>query len=94
MSSASDLTVDSLCEVIRFYIRNLAANVGPGFELRIYGVPADDAMKTVMESLGGTLKIIVQELPAEMKSELIPESGREPCGTGGWVDLWRPSKER
>lgn len=86
---ASDLTVDNLCEAIRFHLHNLAtlpdevATIGPGFDLKLHGVPADDTMKAVMERLGGMLRIEVRELPAELSTELLPANPDA-------VILWHP----
>ena len=94
MATAADLTVDNLCEVIRFHLHNLSvlpdevATIGPGFELKLYGVPADDAMKSVMERLGGTLRITISELPTEMVDGLALVN--DVAGESSGINLWQP----
>ena len=86
-----DLTVDNLCLAIRHRLRQLAD--GPGClpagkdsTLVLCGTPADDTMKTVMDLLGGTLRIRVSEVPTGLKDELVPLSD-----VAGGINLWKPA---
>lgn len=88
---SADLTVDSLCGAIRHFLREAAGDKPPPhshrYALVLHGVPADDTMKAVMEVLGGTLRIEVRELPAELAP-----SGNSAGGEDQGAILWQPNK--
>lgn len=82
---AAELTVDSLCNVLRAFLKHVADDpetVEPGFVLTVVGVP-DGTTADVLAALGGVLKIEVRELPAAMRSELVSPTDDGP-------ELWQP----
>lgn len=60
---ADGLTVDSLCEAIRHFLKRIASEpeipVDQVNGLVLCGVPSDDEMRTLMELFGGKLQITV-----------------------------------
>jgi len=90
---ASDLTVDNLCDALRFFLRQIAEHpeqpVDRANGLKLYGVPGDDVMRAVMEAFGGTLKVTVSEMPVA-----IGQGFSQELAAGQGAAVWEPSKER
>ena len=87
---AADLTVENLGKAISHFLREIAGRPEvPVKELTLWGTPADDGMKTLMERFGGTIRINVCKMPEEMVGlELYPKAV-----VGDGSNLWQPSKE-
>lgn len=65
---AEGLTVDNLCDAVRFSLREMLANpektVDQSRGLVLYGSVGDNEMQELLNLFGGTIKITVQEPPA------------------------------
>ena len=93
---AADLTLDTLCDAVRHFLRHIAEHPEQPVDrergLVLYGVPGDDTMTALMEAFGGEIKIAVREMPKEMGQSALtnfhPLELREPG-----PELWQPSKE-
>lgn len=85
---AADLTLDTLCDAVRHFLRHIAEHPEQPVDrergLVLYGVPGDDEMVALMEAFGGEIRIVVREMPKEIRIVPIPAES---------VILWQPSKE-
>lgn len=86
------MTVDSLCNAIRVFLLHVANNphelVDKDNGLRLWDVPKDETMKTVMDAFGGTLRITITEIPQQLQ----PEGGisTTKAEVDNHVNIWHP----
>lgn len=94
----ADLTVDNLCKAVAHFLQGIAAQPDQPINrergLVLWGEPADDTMKTLMEVFGGVIRITVREIPPGMTEER-SRMLQELSGAGGQTaaapaDLWHP----
>ena len=91
----SDLTIDSLCEAVRYFLRQIVEHqeqpVDQTKGLVLCGVPGDAEMRMLLELFGGEIKITVRELPEGLRKVT-------PVDDTGVIDppinfVWHPERE-
>lgn len=90
---AADLTVDRLCEALRFFFQQILEHPDTPVDrekgMVLFGTPGDDEMRALMEVFGGTIKITVNEMPIAMQQVFASDIAE----SQGAV-IWEPSKEK
>ena len=85
---AADLTLDTLCDAVRHFLRHIAEHPEQPVDrergLVLYGVPGDDTMTALMEAFGGEIKVVVREMPKEMKDNFAALGLAEEAGANVW----------
>ena len=89
---AADLTLDTLCDAVRHFLRHIAEHPEQSVDrergLVLNGIPGDDEMVALMEAFGGEIKIAVREMPKELERIESVQVGFVES-----LNLWQPSKE-
>lgn len=92
---AADLTVDNLCDALRFFFRQIVDTptqpVDPEKGIVLYGTPADDTMKAMMEAFGGCIRITIREMPEAISFARGAGAGEQGSSP---LNLWHPNEGR